>query len=117
MSLETRSAIELYFEGLGTGDVSRIPLGESVSFVGPMVPQAVRGEAAVRELLAEIAAGLRKMIAERILVDGEYSCAPFELQVNDTSVPPISGVDCFRVVNGEIVEIEPFYDPRPLLAV
>ena len=116
MDLDTRSAVELYFEGLGSGDVSRIPLGQDVRFVGPMFPQAVQGEAEVRELLANVAAGFKKMVAERILVDGEYSCAPFEFEVNDDNVPPIAGVDCFRVVRGRIVEIQPFYDPRPLLA-
>ena len=114
--MDTRSAVELYFEGLATGDVSRIPLGDDVSFVGPMVPVPVQGEAEVRELLSNIAAGFKKMVAERILVDGEYACAPFEFEVTDDSVPPIAGVDCFRVESGRIVEIQPFYDPRPLLA-
>ena len=116
MDMDTRSAVELYFEGLSSGDVSGIPLGQDVRFVGPMVPEAVQGEVEVRELLSNIAVGFKKMVAERILVDGEYSCAPFEFEVTDDNVPPIAGVDCFRVVRGEIVEIQPFYDPRPLLA-
>ena len=84
--------------------------------VGPMLPEAVQGEPEVRELLANVSAGFQEIVAERILVDGEYSCAPFEFQVTDDSVPVITGVDCFRVVEGQIVEIQPFYDPRPLLA-
>jgi hypothetical protein len=114
MDLDTRSAVELYFEGLETGDVSNIPLARDVRFLGPI--QSAQGEAEVREMLASVAAGFKKMAAERILVDGEFSCAPFEFQVIDDNIPPITGVDCFRVVEGMIVEIQPFFDPRPLLA-
>ena len=116
MDLDTKSAVALYFEGLQSGDVSDIPLDPDVRFLGPMLPEAVEGEAEVRALLANVAADFRTISAERILVDGEYSCAPFEFQVTDDNVPPIAGVDCFRVVEGKIVEIQPFYDPRPLLA-
>ena len=115
MGIDTRSAVELYFDGLNSGDVSRIPLDPDARFVGPMVPEAVQGEAEVRELLSNVAAGFKKITAERILVDGDFSCAPFEFEVHEDSVPPIAGVDCFRVVKGKIVEIQPFYDPRPLL--
>jgi len=73
--MDTRSAVELYFKGLETGNVSQIPLAEQVRFVGPTLPEGVQDE--VRELLA-----------------------------ND---------DCFRVVEGKIVEVQPFYDPRPLI--
>lgn len=114
--MDTRSAVERYFEGLATGDVSRIPLAENVRFVGPTVPDGVQGSAAVGELLANVAAGAKSMVAARILVEGEYSCAPFELVFHDDNVPPIAGVDCFRVVDGRIVDIQPFYDPRPLIA-
>ena len=30
-------------------------------------------------------------------------------------IAPVPMVDCFRVVNGEVVEILPYFDPRPLL--
>lgn len=113
--MDTRSAVELYFEGLETGDVSRIPLAEKVRFVAPTVPEGVQGQDEVRELLANVAAGLKGMVVPRILVDGEHSCAPFEFVFNDDSMPPLAGVDCFRVVEGKIVEIQPFYDPRPLI--
>ncbi|MEJ2238121.1 MAG: nuclear transport factor 2 family protein [Gemmatimonadales bacterium] len=115
MGMDTRLAVELYFKGLETGDVSQIPLAENVRFVAPTVPEGVQGEEKVRELLAGVAAGLKSMVAIRILVDGEHSCAPFELVFRDDNMPPLAGVDCFRVVEGRIVEIQPFYDPRPLI--
>jgi hypothetical protein len=113
--MDTRLAVELYFEGLKAGDVSRIPLAENVRFIGPTMPEGIQGEAEVRKLLANVAAGLKSSAAARILVDGEHSCAPFEFVFHDDNLPPLAGVDCFRVVEGSIVEIQPFYDPRPLL--
>jgi hypothetical protein len=115
MSMDTRQAVELYFESLATGDVSQIPLAENVRFTGPTVPEGVQGEQQVRALLANVAVGLKSSVAARILVDGEHSCAPFEFVFHDDNLPPLAGVDCFRVVEGRIIEIQPFYDPRPLI--
>lgn len=112
----TRRAIEAYFHGLETGDVSHIPLAENVCFVGPTLPDGVRGEPEVRALLADVAAGFKTFVAERIFVDGDHACAPFQFTLHDPNVPAISGVDCFRVVSGKIVNVRPYYDPRPLLA-
>lgn len=113
--MDTRVAVELYFKGLESGDVSQIPLAENVRFVAPTVPEGVQGNEAVRELLANVAAGLKSLVVARILVDGEHSCAPFEFVFRDDKMPPLAGVDCFRIVEGKIVEIQPFYDPRPLI--
>jgi len=113
--MDTRSAVELYFKGLETGDVSQIPLAEKVRFVGPTLPDGVQGEDEVRALLANVAAGLKTIVVPRILVDGEHSCAPFEFVFADDSMPSLAGVDCFRVVEGKIIEVQPFYDPRPML--
>jgi hypothetical protein len=113
--MDTRLAVERYFEGLETGDVSKIPLAGNVRFVAPTVPEGVQGEEEVRSLLANVAAGLRSLVVARIFVDGEHSCAPFEFVFRDDNMPPLAGVDCFRVVEGKIVEIQPFYDPRPLV--
>lgn len=114
--LLTKAAVEDYFHGLSTGDVSSIPLADDVHFVGPTAPGGIRGEAAVRSFLAETAAGLETMVLKRLFVDGEYACAPFELKVRTLDVPPISGVDCFRVIDGKIVEVQPYFDPTPLVS-
>lgn len=111
---QTGRAIEAYFLGLETSDASLIPLHADVVFRGPMVPDGIRGESDVKAFLQDIAAGLETITAERIFVDGEHSCAPFAFTIKDG--PSISGVDCFRVLDGLIVEIQPYFDPRPLLA-
>ena len=80
-----------------------------------MVPDGIHGESDVRAFLQDVADGLAAMSVERIFVDGEYSCAPFVFTIEDG--PTVSGVDCFQVVDGLIVEIQPYFDPRPLLAI
>ena len=78
-----------------------------------MVPDGIRGEPNVRAFLQDVADGLETMSAERIFVDGGHSCAPFVFSI--VNGPSISGVDCFQVVDGLIIEIQPYFDPRPLL--
>jgi len=45
------------------------------------------------------------------IVEGEYVATLFDL---DTTFGVIPIFDCFRVVNGELTQIRPFYDPRPI---
>ena len=97
----------------GASTLDRSPLAADAMFVGPMIPDGVHGESEVRTLLEEVASGMKRMVAERILVDGEHACAPFEFTLHDGT--RVAGVDCFRVVGGKLREIRPYYDPRPLL--
>ena len=110
----TRAAVEAYIDGLTSGDVSAIPLAQEVSFVGPMAPDGLVGAEAVRSFLAEVATGL-EVFPERILIDGQYACAPGQFTVQRLEGEALPGVDCFRVVEGEIVQVRPYFDPRPLL--
>jgi len=48
-----------------------------------------------------------------VLVDDDKVAVRFDLHTPQGAIP---AMDWFRVVNGQIVEARPFFDPRPLLA-
>lgn len=45
------------------------------------------------------------------IVEGEYVATVFDF---DTTFGVIPVFDCFRVSNGKLKQIRPFYDPRPI---
>jgi hypothetical protein len=48
----------------------------------------------------------------RHIVDGEYVATVFDFE---TAFGVIPICDTFRVVNGQLTEIRPFYDARPIV--
>ena len=51
---EVAKAIDEYIEGINSEDVDMIPLTDDVEFRGPMLPEPIIGEPAVREHLRQI---------------------------------------------------------------
>jgi len=81
-------------------------------FESPLSP-ATRGAATVRALLEGLFPAIRDVRVRQHTCQGEYVATRFDL---DTTFGVIPVLDCFHVVGGELKEIRPFYDPRPLLA-
>ena len=108
----TREAVEAYYRGFDTKDLSIIPLSEDATFNGPLLPEPVAGRSNVVAFLERVLEALeRESMTKQIqwlIVDGERSCAMYEHRAGP-------GVDCFRVVGGEIAEIQLYFDPRPML--
>ena len=48
----------------------------------------------------------------RHIVDGEWCATVFDFHTTFGVIPI---VDCFRVVDGQILSIRPYYDPRPVI--
>lgn len=107
-----RAAALSYFEGLRSGDVEQIRFARDVRFESPLV-EALRGADAVREFLRGVLPVIVDVKVDHLISDGEKVAARFNLHTTKGVIPAF---DWFRVVNGEIVEARPFYDPRPLVA-
>ncbi len=108
------NAVSRYFEGMNSNDVDGIPLTGDVEFTGPMQPVPVRGEAPVRQLLAEIAPFIARMDPKLTLIDGDHAAVVVEFEGLNGVV--IDSVELFRVREGEIAFNQTFFDTRPLLA-
>ena len=107
------AAAESYVLGLKNKDLSRIPLAEEVVFKGPLNADEIRGAAALREFLADILPIVKDARIHRSFAEGEHVCVLWELETTQpAAVIPIC--EYFRVVDGKLKEVRPYYDPRPI---
>ena len=111
MPLSSVAAVERYFAGLTHKNLAEVPFAPDVVFEGPLTTR-LTGVEAVKEFLSEILPGIQRVRIHRHIVDGEYVATMFDLEM-DFGVIPVC--DTFRVVNGQLTHIRPFYDPRSIL--
>jgi len=104
-------AVESYLNGLGRKDLSGARFHPDVRFEGPLGPP-IEGAAGVRQFLTGMFPVIRGIRIVRHIVEGEWCATAFDF---DTTFGVIPIFDCFRVVDGQIVSIRPFYDPRPVV--
>ncbi len=102
--------VEGYLDGLRRKDLGEVAFAPDVTFESPLSPK-LTGEPAVAEFLAGLFPAIKDIRVKRHIVEGEYVATAFDL---DTTFGVIPVFDCFRVSNGKLKEIRPFYDPRPI---
>ncbi len=103
-------AVEAYLSGLRRKDLSQVPFAPSVSFESPLSERIV-GVKPVTDFLTGMFPVVKDVRVKQHIVDHEYVATRFDL---DTAFGVIPVFDCFRVANGLIQEVRPFYDPRPI---
>ena len=104
-------AVEAHLNGLGARDLSASPFHEDIEFVGPIGPP-IKGEPTVRAVFTGFFPTIKGIKIKRHIVDGEWCATIFDF---DTTFGIISMVDVFHVVEGRILSIRVYYDPRPIL--
>lgn len=106
----TRKMIETYFDGFNARDLSRMPIADNVYFKAPVNPEPVVGLEALRPFLENVFAQFDRIDVQRIIVEGEFASVMLDYHLPGT--PPIPMVDLFRVVDGKVVEILPYFDTK-----
>jgi hypothetical protein len=104
-------AVEAYLNGLGAKDLSAAPFHPEVVSEGPLGP-AIRGSGALRSFLGGMFPAIKAIRIVRHIVDGEWCATVFDFETIFGVIPIM---DCFHVVDGQIVSIRPYYDPRPVI--
>jgi hypothetical protein len=106
---EKIAVVESYIHGLGNGDFSRVPFAEDVALWSPLTPRRT-GQDAI-SFLSALFPIMRGANVHQHIVEGEYVATVFELRTPNgiTTV-----FDKFRVVDGKLKEINPYYDPTVL---
>src|SRR5262249_55402738 len=104
-------AVETYLNGLGSKDVSVAPFHPDVVFEGPLGPP-IRGAAALREFLTGLFPAINEVHIVRHIVDVEWCATVFDFHTTFGVIPIM---DCFRVIDGQIVSVRAYYDPRPVI--
>lgn len=102
--------VERYLAALQTGNLADVPFAANVTFESPLAPQVV-GRDAVVETLRQMLPAVRGISVRGHIANGEFVASRFDLE---TPFGCIEVFDRFRVVNGLLAEIRPFYDPRPI---
>ncbi len=100
---------ERYIRGLGSRNFTDVSFAESVSYESPLTPKLVGREAI--EFLEGIFPIIRGAEIKQHIVEGEYVASVFELQITTGNVAVF---DKFRIADGKLQEICPFYDPSLL---
>jgi hypothetical protein len=107
----TAKLLDAYIEGYKTGDYSKVRFTSDVTFEGPLTKGAIRGESAVRTFLLTVRA--KDVRVKRQLIEGEFACVIADFHTQGGDILPFC--EFFRIVDGEIAEIRPYFDPRPLI--
>jgi len=105
---EKVAVVEKYVYGLGNGDLTGVPFADCVRFHGPLTD--LIGKDAV-DFLSGLLPVMRGAEIRQHIVEGEYVATLFILRTpsGETAV-----FDKFRVVAGELLDINPYYDPAVL---
>ena len=102
--------VERYLAALRTGNLMDVPFAPDVTFESPLATR-VSGRGAVIEALQDMLPAVLGVTVRDHIADGEFVASRFDL---DTPFGRIEVFDRFRVVNGLLAEIRPYYDPRPI---
>ena len=98
--------VESYIRGLGGRDFTGVPFAESVSYQSPLTARRF-GRDAIEFLEGIFPVILGAEIRQHI-VEGDYVASVFDLEV---ATGTVAVFDKFRVADGKLQEICPFYDP------
>lgn len=102
--------VESYFRALNAKDLSQVSFAPDVVFESPITPR-LTGIRSVLEFLEGVLSVIKEVRVKQCVADGEYVAVRFEL---DTVYGLIPASDRIRITNGEIKELRPYYDPRPV---
>src|SRR4030095_4299110 len=102
--------IDPYVNGYQTGDWGKVRFAADVTFEGPL-KGPIRGESAVRTFLSSVRA--KDVQVKRQIIDGEFACVLADFETTDGVTVPFC--EFFRIKDGEIAEIRPYFDPRPFI--
>src|SRR5262245_53869150 len=103
------AVVESYIHGLGHADFSGVPFAEDVTYESPLTARKTGREAV--DFLAGLFPIMRGAEVLQHIVEGEYVATVFKLRTpnGETMI-----FDKFRVVEGQLKEINPYYDPSVL---
>ena len=104
-------AVEAYLNGLAGKDVSAAPFHPDIEFEGPLGPP-VKGAAALRVAITGFFPAIKGVDIVRHIVDGEWCATVFNFE---TTFGTVQLIDCFHVVDGQIISLRAYYDPRPII--
>ena len=110
MREEVIAIVNKYIHAIRHSDCSDLPLHPDM--VGEFPTNTYRGDEAFRKGIEQFAAILKEIEIVQIIVDGEHCAVIANIETIFGRIPFAEHI---HVVNGEIVWIRGYCDPRPML--
>ena len=107
-------AVDKYLHATNTDEVRIIPLTEDVVIDGPMIPEPISGETAVRKYQGEVAPIVASIKRKMCVIEGVAAAIVLDLEGLNGVV--IEGAEFFRVRDGRICWAQTFFDTRQLIS-
>jgi hypothetical protein len=102
-----------YLEALRAKDLQQAKLAPDVWFKSPLTDQPLTSRVELESFLNGILPAVKDIRINKEFGSESDVCIQWDLVTTSSKVVPI--LEYFRVANGQIQEVRPFYDPRPLL--
>ena len=110
---EMERAIGLYFKAINSNDADIVPLADDVVMSGPMLPEPIKGETAVRQHIADTAPFIARWIEKYSVIEGDSAAVILEFEGLNGFI--MEGAEFFRIRDGKICDMQNFFDTRPLI--
>ena len=105
-------AAEAHLNGIGAKDISAVPYHPDIVGESPLGPP-IKGADALRQRVASLFPLVKGLRIIRHIADGDWCATLFDFEY---TFGTFRIVDVFHVVDGQIVSIQAYYDPAPILA-
>jgi hypothetical protein len=104
--------ITRYFDALKSGDFSKIQFTPDATLQTPFMETPVTGKEVVIEALKEISKSVEDIKILRFVIEDEFACAIIEFKNRNGVI--VNMCDTYRISDGKLAEICPYFDPHPL---
>ena len=104
------AVVEAYLRGLANKNLSKVPFAAEITFEGPLTSK-LTGRDAVVGFLTGLFPAIKGIQVKQHIVEGDYVATVFDFETIYGVLPVF---DRFHVSEGQLKEIHPFYDPRPI---
>jgi hypothetical protein len=114
---ERKQSVKAYFEGIAAKDMSRVPWAKNATLRTPLNPaggesELIRGRKAILDFFTSILPAVRSLkVLHYYTGDAGWIAGQAEIGLSTGKI--LDALDAFRVENGEIIEQQNHYDPRP----
>jgi hypothetical protein len=114
---ERKQTVKGYFDGLAAKDVSRVPWATEATLRTPLNPAGgesvlIRGRKGILDFFNGILPALRSVKFLRCYT-GDSGWVAGQAEISLANGKALYVLDAFLVENGEIIEQQNHYDPRP----
>jgi hypothetical protein len=103
-----------FFAATSTDEVAALSLADQVEMHGPMLPEPLHGEVAVREHLHQLAPFIKHTEVLELVIDRNSAAA--RTLTHSINGVELEGAYFFRIYQGQISRIRSLFDTRVLLA-